>query len=231
MRDDFHPRFRIESGVQVGSRLGVLLNLHNQCVTYFVNQKQRGEPISIATDESGSAKSRLFYPAASLNKKVKLTLWSGLRPAFHGKTTAPTDSNKAYQSNTLPSQKSDGPPLHAQFLRPDAGDVAGKKSQSSLDLKNQPGSGERLYHSLPPKLAANKTSLPPAPFGSNQRNSAMGDGQMASGNMPLHFAKPPIPTKPKLGSSADDQTFTRMKANLVDESQATKLWQDDSVES
>lgn len=65
---------RIEGGIRVGSKVGVLLNLDAHTLNFYVNEKLCG---------SGPAFRNLrgiFYPAISINRHVKITLNSGINP-------------------------------------------------------------------------------------------------------------------------------------------------------
>lgn len=65
---------RIEGGIRVGSKVGVLLNLDAHTLNFYVNEKLCG---------SGPAFRNLrgvFYPAVSINRHVKITLNSGINP-------------------------------------------------------------------------------------------------------------------------------------------------------
>jgi len=64
---------RTEGGIDVGSTVGVLLDLDRHQLSYFVNEEPQG---SVAfTDLCG-----VFYPAVSLNRNVTVTLHSALDP-------------------------------------------------------------------------------------------------------------------------------------------------------
>ncbi|CAG7785123.1 unnamed protein product [Allacma fusca] len=64
---------RTEGGIGPGSTIGILLDLDQRQVTFYVNEEQQG-PVGF-TDLYG-----VFYPAVSLNCNVTLTLHTALDP-------------------------------------------------------------------------------------------------------------------------------------------------------
>lgn len=66
---------RINGGIAVGSVIGVLLDLNNGTLRFFINDEPHG-PIAFSNLTQGG----VYYPAVSLNKNVHLTLVSGLDP-------------------------------------------------------------------------------------------------------------------------------------------------------
>ncbi|CAF2051648.1 unnamed protein product [Rotaria magnacalcarata] len=71
---------RINSGITVGSVIGILLDLNNGTLSFYINDEPHG-PIAFSNLTQGG----VYYPAVSLNKNVQLTLVSGL--------DAPTQTN------------------------------------------------------------------------------------------------------------------------------------------
>ena len=66
---------RINGGIQVGSVIGVLLDLNQGILRFYIDDRPHG-PIAFTNLRQGD----LYYPAVSLNKNVQLTLVSGLDP-------------------------------------------------------------------------------------------------------------------------------------------------------
>jgi len=64
---------RTAGGIQIGSIVGVLLDLERRTLTYYLDGERHG-PVAF-TDLYG-----VFYPAISVNRNVQLTLHSGLDP-------------------------------------------------------------------------------------------------------------------------------------------------------
>lgn len=64
---------RINGGIFVGSVIGVLLDLDNGTLKFYINDQPHG-PIAFSNLTPGD----IYYPAVSLNKNVHLTLVSGL---------------------------------------------------------------------------------------------------------------------------------------------------------
>jgi tripartite motif-containing protein 9/67 len=62
-------------GIQQGSIIGVLLDLNNGTLSYFINDETHGGGIAFSKLPKG-----VYYPAFSLNKNVQITLNSGLEP-------------------------------------------------------------------------------------------------------------------------------------------------------
>jgi len=70
---------RINGGISIGSIIGVLLDLNNGILRFYINDQPHG---SIAF--SNLIKGDVYYPAVSLNKNVHMTLASGLdRPLIN----------------------------------------------------------------------------------------------------------------------------------------------------
>lgn len=65
---------RIDNGIQQGCVVGVLLDLHNHTISYFVNDEPQGD-IAFKNIPNG-----VYYPAFSFNRNVQITLSSGLEP-------------------------------------------------------------------------------------------------------------------------------------------------------
>lgn len=68
-------RLDAHGGIQSGSVIGVLLDLNQSTLTYFVNDEMRGGGPAFTKLPKG-----VYYPAFSLNKNVQITLTSGLEP-------------------------------------------------------------------------------------------------------------------------------------------------------
>jgi len=66
---------RINGGISVGSVIGILLDLNNGTLSFYINDESHG-PIAFSNLTQGG----VYYPAVSLNKNVQLTLVSGLDP-------------------------------------------------------------------------------------------------------------------------------------------------------
>jgi tripartite motif-containing protein 9/67 len=64
---------RINGGISIGSIVGVLLDLKNGRLSFYINGQRHGE-IAFSNLIQGD----VYYPAVSLNKNVQLTLASGL---------------------------------------------------------------------------------------------------------------------------------------------------------
>ncbi|CAF1091487.1 unnamed protein product [Rotaria magnacalcarata] len=64
---------RINGGISIGSVIGILLDLNNGTLSFYVNDQPRG-PVAFSNLTQGG----VYYPAVSLNKNVQLTLDSGL---------------------------------------------------------------------------------------------------------------------------------------------------------
>lgn len=64
---------RRDGGVDVGSVIGVLLDIPNHKVTYYLNDQKRGLMRLPDTSEA-------FYAAFSLSRNVQITLHTGLEP-------------------------------------------------------------------------------------------------------------------------------------------------------
>ena len=62
---------RRESGVEVGSVIGVLLDLTNHTLSFYLNDERRGAIRLPDTDQP-------LFPAFSLNRNVQVTLHTGL---------------------------------------------------------------------------------------------------------------------------------------------------------
>lgn len=65
---------RIDNGVQQGCVIGVLLDLNNFTLSFFVNDEPHGAKAFTKLPKG------VYYPAFSLNKNVQITLNSGLEP-------------------------------------------------------------------------------------------------------------------------------------------------------
>ena len=74
MHDGQHTN-RLNGGIRLGSIIGVLLNLTDGTLRFFIDRHSHG-PVAFTNLKSGD----VFYPAVSLNKNVHLTLISGLQP-------------------------------------------------------------------------------------------------------------------------------------------------------
>lgn len=70
---------RIDHGQQciigAGSTIGVLLDLNQHTLSYFINDETHGAGLAFTNLPKG-----VYYPAFSLNKNVQITLMSGLEP-------------------------------------------------------------------------------------------------------------------------------------------------------
>ena len=66
---------RINGGIARGSVVGVLLDLKNGQLSFYINGQRHGE-IAFSNLIQGD----VYYSAVSLNKNVQLTLISGLEP-------------------------------------------------------------------------------------------------------------------------------------------------------
>ena len=64
---------RINGGISIGSIIGIVLDLNNGTLRFYLNDKPHG---SIAF--SNLIQDDIYYPAVSLNKNIHLTLVSGL---------------------------------------------------------------------------------------------------------------------------------------------------------
>jgi tripartite motif-containing protein 9/67 len=62
---------RTEGGIQKGSTVGVLLDLNQHMISFYLNEEPHG-PIAF-TNLHG-----VFYPAISLNRNVQVTMHAGL---------------------------------------------------------------------------------------------------------------------------------------------------------
>lgn len=69
------PIDRTEGGIHLRSTVGVLLDLDQGRLQYFIDKRPHG-PSSAFTDHLRG----VFYPAVSLNRNIQLTLHSGLQP-------------------------------------------------------------------------------------------------------------------------------------------------------
>jgi tripartite motif-containing protein 9/67 len=72
MHRDEHTN-RQDGGICRGSNIGVLLDLNQHTLSYFVDDVSHG-PIAFNNMHG------VFYPAVSVNRNVKLTLRAGLMP-------------------------------------------------------------------------------------------------------------------------------------------------------
>lgn len=66
---------RINGGITVGSVVGVLLDLNNGTLSFYVNDQPHG-PVAFTNLPLDG----VYYPAVSLNKNVQMTMTSGLDP-------------------------------------------------------------------------------------------------------------------------------------------------------
>lgn len=66
---------RINGGISIGSVIGVLLDLDNGTLRFYLNDQPHG---SIAF--TNLTKGDIYYPAVSLNKNVHLTINSRVNP-------------------------------------------------------------------------------------------------------------------------------------------------------
>ena len=64
---------RTDGGIACSSVIGVLLDLNQHTLCFYVNEEPHG-PIAF------SGLHGVFYPAISLNRNVQVTLHSGLHP-------------------------------------------------------------------------------------------------------------------------------------------------------
>lgn len=64
---------RTDGGISKGSTIGVLLDLNQHTLSYFLNDEPHG-PIAFNNIHG------VFYPAVSLNRNVQVTLRVGLTP-------------------------------------------------------------------------------------------------------------------------------------------------------
>ncbi|CAF1407418.1 unnamed protein product [Rotaria sordida] len=64
---------RINGGISMGSIIGILLDLNNGTLSFYINDQPHG-PIAFSNLIQGD----VYYPAVSLNKNIQLTLVSGL---------------------------------------------------------------------------------------------------------------------------------------------------------
>ncbi|BFZ07678.1 hypothetical protein BsWGS_10717 [Bradybaena similaris] len=76
MHRDEHTN-RTDGGISQGSTIGVLLDLNQHTLSYFVDDVPHG-PIAF-TNIHG-----VFYPAVSINRNVQITLRAGLVPPVDG---------------------------------------------------------------------------------------------------------------------------------------------------
>ena len=70
---------RVEGGIGVNSVIGVLLDLNQHTLSFYVNEEPHG-PIAF-TDLHG-----VFYPAISLNRNVQVSVHTGLEPPVDSDT-------------------------------------------------------------------------------------------------------------------------------------------------
>ena len=64
---------RINNGITIGSVIGILLDLDNGTLSFYINDQPHG-PVAFSNLIQGN----VYYPAVSLNKNVQLTLVSGI---------------------------------------------------------------------------------------------------------------------------------------------------------
>ncbi|XP_019869309.1 E3 ubiquitin-protein ligase TRIM9 [Aethina tumida] len=71
---------RVEGGIHAGSTIGVLLDLNQHCLSYFVNDEPQG---NVAFKNLYG----VFYPAVSLNRGVSVTVHTALDPPSDSEET------------------------------------------------------------------------------------------------------------------------------------------------
>lgn len=64
---------RVEGGIHVGSTVGVLLDLDQHTLTFYVNEEPQG---GVAFEDLYG----VFYPAISINRGVSVTVHTALDP-------------------------------------------------------------------------------------------------------------------------------------------------------
>ena len=89
---------RTDGGIDAGSVIGVLLDLDNRTLSFYVNDERQG-PVAF-TDLKG-----VLYPAVSLNRNVRVTLQSALEPP-NGSLDAANDLNGHVADPVVIIQKS-----------------------------------------------------------------------------------------------------------------------------
>lgn len=77
---------RAEGGIEVGSVVGVLLDLDSRQLSFYVNQEVQG-PIAF------SGLQGVFYPAISINRSVQLTIHTALDPPVDHESETGDSSN------------------------------------------------------------------------------------------------------------------------------------------
>ena len=70
---------RTEGGIRVTSVVGVLLDLNQHTMCFYINDEAHG-PIAF------TALHGVFYPAISLNRNVQVTIHTGLEPPVDDST-------------------------------------------------------------------------------------------------------------------------------------------------
>ncbi|XP_078489974.1 E3 ubiquitin-protein ligase TRIM9 [Ciona intestinalis] len=74
---------RHEVGIKVGSRVGVLLDIARSLLSFYVDGKPQGNPMTLPTSQGNyhpsGRKQALYFPAISVNRNVEVTLHTGLR--------------------------------------------------------------------------------------------------------------------------------------------------------
>ncbi|KFM69618.1 E3 ubiquitin-protein ligase TRIM9, partial [Stegodyphus mimosarum] len=68
-----HHENRTEGGIEIGSVIGILLDLEQHQLSFFVNDERQG-PVAF-TDLHG-----VFFPAFSVNRNVQVTVQTALEP-------------------------------------------------------------------------------------------------------------------------------------------------------
>nr|CAB3267247.1 E3 ubiquitin-protein ligase TRIM9 [Phallusia mammillata] len=69
---------RTDTGVKLGSRIGILLDVARGVITFFIDGKIQGAQLPLGPQTKTSSPI-LYYPAVSLNQNVQVTLHTGLK--------------------------------------------------------------------------------------------------------------------------------------------------------
>ncbi|XP_039249538.2 E3 ubiquitin-protein ligase TRIM9-like [Styela clava] len=219
---------RCEGGIDVGSRLGVLLDLDKQLLTFYVDQKQRGVSISLEDElvdpKTNRPKTRVFFPAASLDRHAQLTLWTGQhhptqpRPGlYHSKSfTGPTRSNP-YKTRMVGNHSictnAENDSLRNSKASNSPTSTLQKRSQSSGDLKGQQQPHQRLYNSLPSQPVV-KMKAPERNFHTLEKQPSIAEQNSETNNVvEKKLVKPAIKRKPPQLMNGYQQTRGRQQAN------------------